>query len=212
MRRLALSLLVLALIVPGPAKGLMASTGDASEFIQKLGDQALEVLGDKSVSLRERETTFRGLLSDGFDLNLIGRFVLGRYWRTATEEQRANYQRVFGEYILQTYSAMLGGYSGETLTVLSEQPSGKKDVIVRTRIDRPDGAPVQAEWRVRNRDGAFKIVDVMVEGISMAVTQRGEFQSVIQRHGIDGLIQILEAKSDKEGAVPPEREASASQN
>lgn len=212
MRRLAVSLLVLALFVPGPSKGLLASTGDASAFIQKLGDQAIAVLRDDSVSLKERETTFRGLLSNGFDLNVIGRFVLGRYWRSATKEQRADYLRVFSEYILQTYSAMLGGYAGETLTVLSEQPSGKKDTIVRTRIDRPDGAPVQTEWRVRSQDGSYKIVDVMIEGISMAVTQRGEFQSVIQRNGIDGLIQILEAKASKESALPPEQEASASQN
>ncbi|MDA0229348.1 MAG: ABC transporter substrate-binding protein [Proteobacteria bacterium] len=173
----------------------------ASGFVQQLSSQAIHVLRDDSESLAQRETQFRALLVAGFDLNLIGRFVLGRAWNSADEYQRESYLRAFGEFIVRKYSAMLGGYAGETMTVVSEQASGEKDILVHTRIDRPSGPPIEARWRVRAQGGAQRIIDVTVEGISMAVTQRAEFKSVIQRHGIDGLIQILDAQSNKLSAT-----------
>ena len=159
------------------------------------------MLRNDSGSLAQREDQFRTLLIEGFDLNLIGRFVLGRYWKNANDDQRANYLRAFGEFIVRKYSAMLGGYAGEMMTVVSEQASGKKDILVHTRIDRPSGPPIEAHWRVRGQGNEQRIIDVMVEGISMAVTQRAEFKSVVRRHGIDGLIQILDAHSSKLSAT-----------
>ncbi|MBT4428482.1 MAG: ABC transporter substrate-binding protein [Rhodospirillaceae bacterium] len=177
------------------------ATGEASNFVQRLGDQAIGVLQDDGISLAEREALFRDILVEGFDLKLIGRFVLARHWKRANKEQQINYLRAFGEFIVRKYSAMLGGYSGEVLTVVSEQASGDKDVMVHTRIDRPSGPPIETYWRVRGKDGALRIIDVVVEGISMAVTQRAEFKSVVQRHGVDGLIQILDAQSNKLSAT-----------
>ncbi|MBT3928294.1 MAG: ABC transporter substrate-binding protein [Rhodospirillaceae bacterium] len=177
------------------------ANGEASNFVQRLGDQAIGVLQDDGISLAEREALFRDILVEGFDLKLIGRFVLARHWKRANKEQQINYLRAFGEFIVRKYSAMLGGYSGEVLTVVSEQASGDKDVMVHTRIDRPSGPPIETYWRVRGKDGALRIIDVVVEGISMAVTQRAEFKSVVQRHGVDGLIQILDAQSNKLSAT-----------
>jgi phospholipid transport system substrate-binding protein len=182
-------------VAPAQAKG------DASSFVQQLGNRAIGVLQDDGSTLAQREAMFRDILVEGFDLNLIGRFVLARYWKKASEEQQANYLRAFGEFIVRKYSAMLGGYAGEVFTVVSEQPSGDKDVMVLTRIDRPSGPPIEAHWRVRGKDGEQRIIDVLVEGISMAMTQRAEFKSVVKRHGIDGLIQILDAQSSKLSAT-----------
>ena len=87
------------------------------------------------------------------------------------------------------------------MTVVSEQAAGGKDIVVHTRIDRPSGPPIEAHWRVRGKGSTQRIIDVMVEGISMAVTQRAEFKSVVRRHGLDGLIQILDATSSKLSAT-----------
>ena len=182
-------------VAPAQAKG------DASSFVQQLGNRAIGVLQDDGSTLAQREAMFRDILVEGFDLNLIGRFVLARYWKKASEEQQANYLRAFGEFIVRKYSAMLGGYAGEVFTVVSEQPSGDKDVMVLTRIDRPSGPPIETHWRVRGKDGEQRIIDVLVEGISIAMTQRAEFKSVVKRHGIDGLIQILDAQSSKLSAT-----------
>lgn len=177
------------------------ASASPSEFIRHLGDQAVSVLRSPGTNIDQREARFRQLLASGFDMNFIGRFVMGRYWNRATPEQRGDYLNLFNEYILRTYSARFGGYAGETLNVVTERPAGKQDVLVSTRIERPSGPPINADWRIRVIDGQYKIIDVMVEGISMAITQKSEFSTVIQRNGIDGLIEILRARTDKMGAT-----------
>jgi phospholipid transport system substrate-binding protein len=130
-------------------------------------------------------------------MEFIGRFVLGQYWRTATPEQQAEYLQAFNEYVLQVYSARLGGYAGETLTIVSERPAGEKDMVVNTRIDRPSGPPLEAQWRVRATQAGPRIIDVMVAGISMVATQRDEFAAVVQRQRVAGLIEVLRARTNK---------------
>lgn len=178
-----------------------AAQGNASQFIQKLADQAIAVLNQQSLPLAQREQRFRQLLREGFDLPFIARFVLGRYWRRATPEAQQDYLSVFGEYVLLSYSNRLGGYSGETFSVLGEREAGKKDVIVTTQIDRPSGPAIRADWRVRVSGPEPRVIDVMVEGVSMAVTQRQEFASVVQRNGLDGLIQVLQARISRLSAT-----------
>ncbi len=198
MRRGRLVCLVVAAIVAGAGAVVAGSPGAASTFVRDLGDRAIGVLGSADASLAKREAKLRALLRSRFDMRVMGRFALGRYWRRASAEQRRDYLDLFGEYVVSTYSAMLGGYTGEKLTIVSETPlSNKIDVLVNTRITRPSGPPVKATWRVRARDDDFRIIDVMIEGISMVVTQRQQFSSVIQRHGLEGLLETLRARTAK---------------
>ena len=172
----------------------LASTDDAARFIDRLGARTVETLSASDLTLAERESRFRGLLSEGLDLDFIGRFALGKYWRLATPGQRADYLALFGEFVLRTYTARLGGgYAGETMTVIGARQANDKDVVVSMAIARPGGPQVVADWRVRATDGCHRIIDVMVEGISMAITHRSEFASVIGREGIDGLLAVLRA-------------------
>ncbi len=173
----------------------------AAEFLKSLGNQAIDILRGTEQPLAEREAKLRGLLRQGFDLQFIGRFTLGRYWRRATEAQRNEYQSLFANYVLQSYSSRLGGYAGESFTVTTSRSAGKKDALVHTRIGRPSGPPLECDWRVRQRDGKLRIIDVMVEGVSMAVTQRSEFSAVIKSRGFDGLLSALRARTNKISAV-----------
>ena len=185
--------------------GLIAVTSTAStaqngsaeaRFIRTLGDRAIVLLADRSLSDHDRTTGFAELLSAGFDLDYIGRFVLARYWNAASASQRDACLPLFHHYVIRTYASRLRGYSGETFEIVAQRQAGPRDVIVRTRIARPGGgALIDADWRVRNVDGTLRIIDVMVEGISMAITQRQEFSSVIRRKGIDGLIADLRART-----------------
>ncbi len=163
----------------------------ATKFIGSLANQAVAVLRNDGTSLEAREATFRDLLADGFDVPFIGRFVLGRQWHTASDEQRDDYLGLFTEFLLKTYSRRFGGYAGESFSIIGASSSGKKFVIVKTRIDRPSGPAIKVDWRVRVRNEQYKIIDVAVKGVSMAVTQRSEFASVVRTHGMDGLLQAL---------------------
>ena len=164
---------------------------DPVEFIEKLADQALNVLAKPQGTLLDREENFRTLLRDDFAMARIGRFVVGAYWRKMSKRQRKNYQKLFGEWVLKTYSMRLGGYTGESFEIVKSTKAGRRDVIVHTRIQRDDGNGFNANWRVRNINGRYKIIDIYVEGISMAVTQRSEFESILRRHGVEGLLTRL---------------------
>ncbi len=196
-RRLILILALVAMTGVAGAAHATVQAGSASQFIHQLGSQAIATLRTPGITLEEREARFRGILRQGFDVPFIGRFVLGRYWKQTPPEVREDYLNLFSEYVLQIYSSRLGGYAGETLTVLGERPAGTKDVVVSTRIVRPSGPPITAEWRVRVTDDHLRIIDVSVEGVSMLVTQRSEFASVIQRNGVEGLIEVLRARTTK---------------
>ena len=173
----------------------------AAKMIQTLGEKAFSTLQRPGMTLEEREAAFGQILREGFDLNLIARFVLGKYWRQASDEQRDDYVRAFTEFVITTYSRRLGGFTGQSFEIVGTKHSGeKKDVLVSTKIDRPSGPPIQAAWRVRETDGKAKIIDVVVEGVSMAVTQRQEFAAVAKRSGIEGLVQVLRAQTQRMAA------------
>jgi len=173
-----------------------AAAADPAAVVSNLGSRALEVLG-KNAPQSQRVARFRELLREDFDVPAISRFVLGRYWNVATEEQRAEFVKLFEEYIALAYSTRLAEYTGETFKVTGSRPDAD-GAIVSSQIVRPAGAaPVKVDWRLTGRNGAYKISDVSVDGISMAVTQRSEFASVIQHNGgqVQGLITMLREKT-----------------
>jgi phospholipid transport system substrate-binding protein len=196
-RRMFMFVLVGAMFGAGTIAQAEAESGGASRFIRDLGDQAIQVLQTPDLTLEQREDRFRDILRQGFNLDFIGRFVIGNHWRKASAQQQADYQQLFGEYILQTYASRFGGDAGEKLAISEEKPAGKTDVVVRTRINRPSGSPINADWRVRVTDGRYGIIDVMVQGVSMVLTHRQEFSGLIKKSGVKGLIQLLSARVDK---------------
>ena len=178
-----------------------AAAADPAAMISTLGSRALEVLG-KGATQAQRTERFRELLREDFDVPGIARFVLGRYWNTATEEQRAEYVKLFEDYIAMAYATRLAEYTGETFKVTGSRPDAD-GATVSSQIVRPGGtAPVKVDWRLTGRNGVYKISDVAVDGISMAVTQRSEFASVIQHNGgqVQGLITMLRQKTSGNGA------------
>jgi phospholipid transport system substrate-binding protein len=184
--------------LPGPARAQIAPD-DAKKFIQSLGDQAIEVLQQKTMSLDQREDRFRGILTDGFAIPLIGRHVLGGLWPKATPEQQQQYLQLFQEWIVKTYAIRFGGYSGEKFSVTDAKINEQdKDVFVGTRIDRPEGKPsVTASWRVRKIDNQPKIVDIQVDGVSMLATHRLEFSAVGNQGGMNAILDSLKQRIAK---------------
>ena len=179
-----------------PAKKEATPSHPAQRHIEKLGAEVLAVLKDTSVSKDRRIAYFRDLLARDLDIPLIARFVTGKHWKSASPEQRRSYLEVFTAFIVQTYSARLGGIEMSQFQVLETQPVGKRDILVRSRIVRSHGTPLRADWRLTDRNGTFRILDLSVEGISMALTLRQEFSSVLRRKGgVDGLIALLRKKT-----------------
>jgi len=184
--------LVFSLMLALP-RGVAAQ--DPNAFITNLGTQAIQVMGP-SMPAPQRLARFRELLRDYFDVNGIGQFVLGRYWRTATPQEQQEFLKLFQEYVAQAYSGRLGEYAGEPFRVMGNRPNGD-EIIVSSQVVRSGGNPIQIDWYVVNQGGKPKIADVYVAGVSMKVTQRDEFASIIQRDGgkIDGLLNRMRQKT-----------------
>lgn len=164
----------------------------AEQLIRGLGDQAINTIRSVESAPNNKQSEFRGLLKQGFDLDYISRFVLGKYRRSVRGEQLADYNRLFEDYILATYASRLSAYQGERFKVVGSRPAGKRSVIVFSEIRPPSGGgKLAADWRVHFKNGKPFVVDIQVEGISMAITQREEFSAVLSRSGIDGLLALL---------------------
>jgi phospholipid transport system substrate-binding protein len=166
---------------------------DAGGFVQNLGDQAIQIITDKSLSPVDREHRFHDMFVTSFDVPAIGRFVLGRYWRTATDPQKSEFLKLFEDMIVKTYNNRFTEYKGEQFLVTGTRPDGDS-AMVTTNVAQPNGRQaIKVDWRVLKPKGELKIVDVVIEGVSMSVTQQQEFGSVIQRNGgqIDGLLATM---------------------
>ena len=177
-----------------------AATDDASPaalaFIQKLGNDAIKELTDAAIPKAEREARFRRLLVDRFDMAAISKFVLGRYWRSTNEAQRVEFQRLFVDFIVGSYSVRFSEYLGQGLKVTGTSAEDGGIILVHSKIDMPSSEDILVDWQLRRTDGNLAIVDIIVEGVSMNVTQRSEFASLIQnRGGVNGLIDALRAKN-----------------
>ena len=191
-----LALVLLVLPLAGADADEDVSPEAARTFIADLSKEAIETLTNTEKSREERDQEIRAMMREHLDLGFIGRFVLGRTWRTANDEQKDAYDKLFAIHILQTYSRLLGGYDGQRLTVGKARSAGRGDALVEATIEGSNQEPVVTAWRVRNTDDGLRVIDVMVEGVSMAQTKREEFAQIVRKDGIDGLIGILETRTE----------------
>lgn len=199
-RRVILTAAIAAAIaVPAALPALAAPSADeARRFIDRLGEQAIELVEQDRLSSQASVERFRDLFRSNFDIPYISRFVLGRFWNAATEAQRDEYQRLFEDWVVRIYADRFSEYSGERMQVTGARAEGDRDVVVSARIVSPaGGAPVNVDWRVRDRQGSLQVIDVAIENVSMGRTQRNEFESVILRGGgrVEALLADLRARA-----------------
>ena len=188
MRSFAAIVLVVAFAVSVPAAHADSHTDASVNFINDLSNQAITTLSDKSISTEQRRVEFRKLFREGFAVNGIARFVAGRYWRSANEDKRTEYLQLFEDVIVNTWADRFSQYSGQKFEVrgatdATPDKSPENVALVESLFFTDPTTPVRLEWRVASKGDLFKIVDVKLEGISMATTQRDEFNSVVSKNG-----------------------------
>lgn len=172
--------------MPVPA----AAASEAESFVADLGEEAVRILQPER-SAAERAEALEELLRKAFDLELVGRAVLGRHWNQASAEQKAAYSEAFADYIVQTYARRLAEHVVSGFDITGSRPAGERDTLVATVIRLPDAPPLNYGWRVRRTEQGPRLIDVVVEGVSLTVTHRADFTSAVQQQGLDGLIETL---------------------
>lgn len=200
-RRYVLGMAVVLPTLGGAAAFATAVDSSAEAFIQRLGNQTLTIL-DEPVPPEQRLQSLKQLLDQSTDLELIARLVLGRYWREASAAQQEEYVRLFKELVMQTMAERFSWYTGETFEITSAKPVDDRDTMVATRILRPSGKPpILVEWRVRQSENGYLLIDILAEGVSLVVTQRSEAAEVISQRGMDGLLADLRARIAKRNGL-----------
>lgn len=171
---------------------------DPAALINTLVSEAIANIKDQTAVAADREMKFRTLLETGFDIPRISRFVLGHYWSVASEQERQKFASLFEDWIIRSYSARFEDYSGEVIEVTGARAESDSSSVVMSQFASPNGTlPAKVEWHVlKQANGAFKVIDVAVEGVSMALTQRDEIAAVADRSGgtMAGLNKALEDK------------------
>lgn len=178
-----------------------AASGTVTKFISDLGDKAILQLADPAISVSEREERFRKLLNENFDVVRICRFVLGRYARKVGKDEMAEFKQLYEDIAVLTYAHLFASYGGEGFKVKREVGDpGDRYKMVLTEIQPSDGRPViKLDWQVKVNGDSYAVVDIRVEGASMAITQREEYTAVLDKNGGDvgDLIAQLRSKVKK---------------
>lgn len=170
------------------------------ELVKKVTDDVLAaVKGDKQLAAGDKQKALK--LAEEKVLPLIDfeeatRLAVGRAWREASKEQKDKLTTEFRRMLVRTYSSAISAYEGQTMKVQPvHMKAGDTDVTVHNQYIRPGGKPVQLDYQMRKTDGGWKIYDIVVEGVSLVLTYRSEFDAVVKQQGIDGLIKRLAEKN-----------------
>ena len=170
---------------------------DPSEFVSHFAQVGIVEVLEAKISAAEKAQRFRTLFKELFDIPSIARFVVGRAWKAAQPADQDRFFKTFEDVIVYTWARRFSEYNGQTLKVESTAPDGDDGPLVNSRIvGKSSTDSFAVAWRLRKRDDGLRVVDVIVEGVSMAITYRQEYASIMaQQGGLPGLTTQLEARA-----------------
>jgi phospholipid transport system substrate-binding protein len=197
-RSLLLRSVAFGLVVLFTANGVavpraQAAQTDAAAFVTAFSQEGITDILAAPIANAEKQERFRDMFKTYFDLPAIGRFVLTRYWKAATPEEQARFTKLFEDVIVYTWSRRFSEYNGQSLMVQGQQPDGAEGTLVKSTIVGHNNGSFGVDWRLRKRPDGFKVLDIVIEGVSMAITYRQDYSTVIAQTGsFDGLLAQME--------------------
>jgi phospholipid transport system substrate-binding protein len=193
--RLILFASLVALLVP-LGSGADADPAGAAQFVRAAGERTVSA-ANQDAPLEARVAHLADIMQDVTDIDLIARLALGKHWRTASEAQRTAYLKAFRNYALDGLAnrfGRLGKIKG--FEVIDNRMVDERDTLVAIDIHLAgQPTPTRVDWRVRQSGSSYQIIDVVVEGVSLLITNRNDFDAVVSREGLDRLIDQLQGHS-----------------
>ncbi len=186
--------------LPGRALGL-PKTAAEREIVIELGREVWSLLQGQATP--DRVERLRQALTARTDVRLLSRLALGRNWRQLDDQQRTAYQQLFDAVVIRSLARRLDAYAADVegryedhFMVTDSHPVGRQDALVRTKLSLRSRPSVTIDWRLRQSGGRAAIIDVIIEGVSLLVTQRADFAAILERGGPDGLLANLRARAE----------------
>jgi len=167
----------------------------AIEFVDNLADEVINTILTADVSKEEKLERFRKEFTEALDLKNIGQFVLGVYWRKATTEEKDAFLDAFMDFTTKTWADRFDSYQGQKIIFTGVRNAERNQFYVDSSIQ--NNPPVEVIWRLKQKDNSYRIIDIIVEGVSMAMSYRNEYSAYLQAHGgsVCELTRELEKKS-----------------
>ncbi len=175
-----------------PTESTDANVQGPGQFVSSVGDKVIEVLKAHPNDKEARAKALNAVFKDAFDVPAMARFAAGVYWRRTEPAERQKYVKLFADYVANLYAEKFARYEGQKFTVTGQQPAGQETTAVKADIVS-DQKKTPVEFRVRKVGNQYRISDVYVAGVSMLITKRDEFNTVLAREGMQGLMQRLKA-------------------
>ena len=176
---------------------LFAYSSDPKQFVQELVTEAIEKLSDKNLTNEEKAKFIEEVATENVDINALGLYTLGELRKSSNKNDLINYQRAFREYFLKSLTSRLTDYSSSEFEVVESEKKSATYTIVKSIINPEDGGPnVKIDWRIYTKNPEKPLIrDLIVEGLSLARTQKEEFSSILSSNNNDIkiLIKKLEA-------------------
>lgn len=169
----------------------------AETFVKEVTAEGIEDIINANIPQAEKDQRFAKLFNRALDLDFIGQFVLGRNWRTATPAQRSEFIKVYRQLNVSTWSKRFDEFKGKRFIFKGTSPSNSAgQIFVNSVVPMEQGEPAKVVWRVREKNGQYKVVDIIIENVSLAITARNEYTAFIKNNpgGVDALIASLKAK------------------
>ena len=170
-----------------------SAESNAEAFVLKLTDEAKIIFNDKSLNKDSRLKKLNDLSSKYLDLDALAGYTLGDYREKATTSERENFNKLFREYFIKNMSSKLNDFADQDLKIIDSKKINENNIIVSTKIfSKKDAQEIAVEWRIFTKDSKLLARDLVVEGLSLARTQKEEFASIIASKGFVGVISALE--------------------
>jgi phospholipid transport system substrate-binding protein len=167
--------------------------GDPAQVVSQFAQIGIVQVLAANIPKQQKSDRFRVLFKQFFDIPSIARFTLGRFWKAAQPDEQTKFLAAFEDVIVYTWTRRFSEYNGQTLKIQSTAPDGDDGALITSTVIGKDVQPIAVAWRLRKRDDGWRVVDVIVEGISMAGTYRQEYASIInEQGGVAGLVTKIQ--------------------
>lgn len=190
------SLALLLCIASGRTANAAAANGPRT-VVQQTADEVVAVLEKKNLSAAEKRAQIEQIVYAHFDFTTLAKLVLARHWKELSPTQQHDFVEEFKRHLSVTYGRNVESYNNERAVITADREESGGDWTVKTKILRPSAADILVDYRLRQQDGKWQVIDVIIEGVSLVANFRSQFQEILTSSNPDNLIKLLREKNAK---------------
>ena len=198
MTKQAAARVVVAVMALGCVRVRTARAVDTpAQVVQQTSDAVVAVLADKGLAANEKRRKIEDIVYAHFDFETLSRLVLARNWKQLSPQQQTEFVDEFKKHLSVTYGKNVETYNNERAVVTGDRQEAGNDWTVKTKIVRPNAAEILVDYRLRKEDDGWRVIDVIIEGVSLVANFRSQFQDIVTKDGPAKLIELLREKNAK---------------